>query len=60
MKVWDTRTGQDLLTIKGAGYGHPAAFSPDGHWLVSLARGAVKIYDATPLSEESRAKETAP
>jgi WD40 repeat protein len=49
VKVWDTQTGQELLTLKG----HPApisgvAFSPDGKRLASaaVADGMVKLWDA--------------
>jgi hypothetical protein len=36
------------------------AFSPNGHWLASDVGGRVTIWDATPLPEESPAKEKAP
>jgi WD40 repeat protein len=49
--VWDAQTGQELLSLKGGRYGHGVAFSPNGHWLASDAGRTVKIYDATPLSE---------
>ena len=52
VKIWDADSGLELLTIKGGGYGHRIAFSPDGHWLASCARGTLKIYDATPLPEK--------
>jgi WD40 repeat protein/serine/threonine protein kinase len=52
VKVWDAQTGQELLTLKGGGLGRIGAFSPNGHWLVSVAGGTVKIYDATPLPEK--------
>jgi WD40 repeat protein len=54
VKVWDTLTGQELLTLQtdirqGAGL----AFSPGGHHLASGAGGGtVKIWDATPLPEK--------
>ena len=52
MKVWDAQTGQELLTLKGAGRSHSLAFSPDGHWLVGDPGGTVTIWDATPLPEK--------
>ena len=52
LKVWDAQTGQELLTLKGGGFYHRVAFSPNGHWLASFTRGKVQIYDATPLPEE--------
>ncbi len=44
------QTGQELLSFKGGGYG--LAFSPNGHWLASVVRGRVTIWDATPLPEK--------
>jgi hypothetical protein len=52
VKIWDADSGLELLTIKGGGYRHSVAFSPDGNWLVSCARGALRIYNATPLAEK--------
>ena len=49
VKVWDTESGQELLNLKGDGYGPGLAFSPNGHWLISHAPGKMMIYDATPL-----------
>jgi hypothetical protein len=49
VKVWDTLTGQELITLKAGGYYDGLAFSPDGHWLASDAGTAVTIWDATPL-----------
>ena len=52
VKIWDAETGQELLTLQGAGYTHVVAFRSDGNWLASLSRGKLKIYDATPLLEK--------
>lgn len=45
LQVWDAKTGQDLLSIKGAG-GIPV-FSPDGKRLASVhPSGPVRVWDA--------------
>jgi WD40 repeat protein len=55
-KIWDTQTGQELLTIDGNSGEHLSnlvALSPDGHRLVGVGRDlTVKIWDATPLPEK--------
>jgi WD40 repeat protein len=43
VKVWDAQTGQELLSLKGAG--SSVAFSPDGKRLAS-GGGEVKVWDA--------------
>jgi WD40 repeat protein len=60
VKVWDAQTGQELLNLKVGGHVNSLAFSPDGHWLASDPNGTVIIWDATPLPEESQAKDKAP
>jgi WD40 repeat protein len=58
VKVWDAETGLELLTVPGSG---GVAFSPDGKRLASGTEGGtVTIYDATPLPEDSQAKDKAP
>jgi WD40 repeat protein len=54
LKVWDARTGQELLTLDGiCGLSNGVAFSPDGRRLVGRGRdGRVKIWNATPLPEK--------
>src|SRR5207247_6164737 len=50
-KLWDTSTGQELLTLKGPPGGRPF-FSPDGKLLASSGRDYIQIWDATPASEK--------
>jgi WD40 repeat protein len=51
VKLWDTETGQEVLSLTGAGT--VIAFSPDGNRLATNAPdGTVRIYDATPLPEK--------
>src|SRR5262249_20992953 len=51
VKLWDTATGQDVLTLRGhtAGVGC-VAFTPDGMRLVSGSEEAL-VWDARPLPE---------
>jgi WD40 repeat protein len=46
--VWDARTGQELLSLKGhRRYVNSVAFSPDGKRLATLSRdNTVKVWDA--------------
>jgi WD40 repeat protein/serine/threonine protein kinase len=48
VKIWDARTGQEILTLKGhTGLVNSVAFSPDGQRLASGSRDyMVKIWDA--------------
>ena len=52
-KVWDTTTGDELLTItkkKGAVFG--VAFSPDDNQLATAGGdGSVRLWNGTPLAE---------
>jgi WD40 repeat protein len=45
-KVWDARTGQELLTLKGhTGAVHCVCFSPDGTRLATASQdGTVKVW----------------
>ena len=49
VKIWDTETGQELLTLPVTGEVFGAAFRPpDGRWLVVGDRsGAVTVWDTT-------------
>jgi WD40 repeat protein len=51
IKVWDTRTGQELVTL--AQPGSSLAFSPDGLRLASAGTGGfVRVWDGSPLREQ--------
>ena len=52
VKIWDAQTGQELITLKGGGFGHRVIFSPDSCRLASIYDGVVRLYDATPLPEK--------
>jgi WD40 repeat protein len=54
VRVWDTQTGQELLSLEGHRHDvYGVAFSPDGHCLAAgAADGTVRIWDATPLPEK--------
>jgi WD40 repeat protein len=61
VKVWDTASGQELLTFKDSkGWmSQPAGFSADGHSLYALylspaSESLLKIWDATPLPEPNK------
>src|SRR5262249_18384799 len=55
LKLWDVRTGQDLLTLKGhAGGVTSVAFSPDGLRIASIdGEGTLKLWDA-PTEQHAR------
>jgi hypothetical protein len=55
VKVWDARTGQESLNLKGhTYYEFSVVFSADGQRLASGSyEGTVKVWDATPVSEVS-------
>ena len=50
VKVWDTTSGEELITLYALGAGK-VAFSPDGKWLAGSGKGTVKIWDATSYEE---------
>src|SRR5919202_1173710 len=47
IKLWDTKSGRELRTLAGHGWGvYRAVFSPDGKQLASASRdGTVKVWD---------------
>jgi WD40 repeat protein/serine/threonine protein kinase len=53
VKVWDSRTGQSLLTIPQSKGIHQAVFSSDGRWLAGAVTAAdtVKVWDAATGQE---------
>jgi WD40 repeat protein len=50
VKVWDTATGQELLTLRGqGGLVWSVAISPDGQRIASANQdGIVRIWEAAP------------
>jgi WD40 repeat protein len=50
-RVWDARTGAELLTLKGhTNIVTSASFSADGSRIVTASSdGTVRVWDATPL-----------
>ena len=52
-KVWDAKTGTELLTLKGhTNYVRSVAYSPDGQRLVTgIADGKTKVWDANTGTE---------
>jgi WD40 repeat protein/serine/threonine protein kinase len=57
IKVWDSASGQELLTLKGHGMEGDVCFSPDGTRLASASNeagnnpGDVKVWDSTSGQE---------
>lgn len=45
VRVWDTATAADLMTLKHEQPVHAVAYSPDGRWLASTGNDALKIHD---------------
>ena len=53
VKLWDTITGQEILTMHGhANEINGVAFSPDGYQIAAPAGRHVRIWDARPLLPE--------
>jgi len=58
VKVWDTKTGQQILSLRAPGSQvFSVAFSPDGHWLAAGSgegtdRGILRIWDARPVEKK--------
>jgi WD40 repeat protein len=55
VKVWETATGQELLSLKVTGPVEGVSWSPDGQRLAGAsADGTVKVWEATPPTPEVR------
>ncbi len=55
LKLWDVLSGQETLTLKGHnGPVSGLAFSPDGNRLFSTGDLTIRVWDATPLPDETR------
>ena len=47
VRIWDSATGKELLSVKGAGQAWSVAFSPDGRSLASGSGTSLRIWDST-------------
>jgi WD40 repeat protein/tetratricopeptide (TPR) repeat protein len=57
VRVWDARTGQEALSLKGhTSSVRTVCFSPDGRCLASASDGAVKVWDVQTGQEASTFK----
>ena len=54
VKLWDTASGQEVLTLKGhTGFVTSVIFSPDGSRLASGSQdGTIMVWDARPLEDD--------
>ena len=60
-RVWDAKTGKELLTLRGhAGYVPSVAFSPDGKQLATASgyhgRWEIKVWDTARWEEKRDGK----
>jgi WD40 repeat protein/serine/threonine protein kinase len=59
VKVWDVAGGQELRTLRHEDLVGDVAFNRDGMRLASGSGGRVRLWDATPWTEESRVEHEA-
>jgi WD40 repeat protein len=54
VRLWDTTTGEEVLSLSTGGLVRGLAFSPNGHRLAAMCTdGTIKVWDATPLPLKS-------
>jgi len=51
VKVWDSATGHEMLSLSGFDWLSSVAFSPDGRLLAASHRGGIRIWDTSTWHE---------
>jgi WD40 repeat protein len=54
IRIWDVATGQVILTLRQRGGIRSLVFSDDGQKIVAAGDNAVRVWDATPLTEAKK------
>jgi WD40 repeat protein len=61
VKLWDTETWQEVLTLSGRGmFSSFLEFSPDGRYLLGNGGGYTHLWSAPTLAEIEAAEKSAP